>query len=81
MDKEQIKEKLIYIVKTGVSDWYTGPITEETTMTDMACDSLDAIELQVLIEKAFRISPSENEWASTSTIGDWINLVQKHVNK
>ena len=75
MNREQIKEKLIYLIRNAVSDWYTGPVTEETTMQDMACDSLDAIELQVIIEKAFNISPDDRVWDSTNNIGEWIDLV------
>lgn len=81
MNREEIKEKLIYIIRDVSKDWYDGPINEDTTMSDMDCDSLDAIELQVHIENAFRITPKEREWESTSTIGEWIDLVCKHVNK
>lgn len=79
MNREQVKEKLIYVIRDVVKDWYTGPITEQTTMADMDCDSLDAIELQVYVENAFRITPSEEAWNSTTNLGDWINLVHDHL--
>lgn len=79
MNRTEVKEKLIYIIKDVVKDWYTGPIDEQTTMADMGCDSMDAIELQVYIENAFRITPEEKKWDATSNLGEWIDLVYSHV--
>lgn len=80
MKRKEVKEKVIKVIERRVLDWYDGEITEDKTFKDMGCDSLDTIELTVDIERAFCISPRDAEWAEAKTVGQWIDLVVKHLD-
>lgn len=79
MDREEVKERVVKVIKRRVLDWYEGEITEDMSFRDMGCDSLDTIEVTVDIEKEFFISPRDAEWADTRTVGQCIDLVVKHL--
>lgn len=79
MDREEVKERVVKVIKRRVLDWYEGEITEDMSFSDMGCDSLDTLEVAVDIEKEFFISPRDAEWADTRTVGQCIDLVVKHL--
>lgn len=79
MNREEIKKKVFEVIRRRVIDWYDGDITEEMTYHEMDCDSLDAVELMMDIEREFHISPRDAEWNDAKTIGQWVDLVVKHL--
>ena len=75
---EVTKQVLALIEQKG----YFGDIpTEETTLDDLGWDSLDFAEIQVMIEKEFLIYPKEAEWERHRTVGEWVDLVMKHIKE
>lgn len=78
MEREEIKQVVIELIHE--KGFFGDEVTEETTLEDMVWDSMDYAEIQVHIEQYFFISPKDAEWTRAKCVGDWITLVQKHVN-
>ena len=48
-------------------------------LDELGWDSLDYVEIQMNIEKEFFISPKDAEWEQARNVGQWIDVVMKHV--
>ena len=57
-----------------------GEITpEKHVFNDLGADSLDFVELTMLLEREFNVKFSEEEMANVKTVGDLYQLIEKHV--
>lgn len=79
MEREEIKQVVIELIHE--KGFFGDEVTEETTLEDMAWDSMDYAEIQVMIEKEFLIYPKEAEWERHRTVGEWVDLVMKHIKE
>lgn len=77
MNREEVKEKVLAIIEN--KGYFGDTPTEETTLDYLGWDSMDYAELQVLIENEFFISPKVAEWENAHTVGQWVDVVMKHV--
>jgi acyl carrier protein len=50
-------------------------ITSDTKFTDLDMDSLDSIELLMEIEEEFNIEINDDEWETTTTVGQAVSVV------
>lgn len=58
-----------------------GTICSSSRLRDMGQDSLEAIELVMLLEEEFEISVSEDDAASIQTVGDAIRFIYEERGK
>lgn len=79
MERPEVTKQVLALIE---QKGYFGDIpTEETTLDDLGWDSLDFAEIQVMIEKEFLIYPKESEWERHRTVGEWVDLVMKHIKE
>lgn len=45
---------------------------------DMGADSLDIVEMRIAIEEKLAVEFTDEEWDAVRTIGDAVNLAEKH---
>ena len=55
-------------------------MSEETSFEELYLDSLDRIELSMLIEDEFKIETDDKEWEFSKTIKDAVDIIQKHIS-
>ena len=76
--KEEIKDKLIFILKDNILEFQEIEIDEDTKInTQKSLDSITFIYLMCKIEEGFEIKISEKNWIKMETIGDIIKEIQK----
>ena len=46
---------------------------------DLGADSLDFVELSMLLEREFNVKFTEAETANVKTVGDLFELIEKHI--
>ena len=57
-------------------------ITEDKHLfNDLGADSLDFVELSMLLEREFNVKFSEDETANVKTVGDLYHLIEKYTKK
>ena len=57
-------------------------ITEDKSFfNDLGADSLDFVELSMLLEREFNVKFSEEETANVKTVGDLYHLIEKYTKK
>ena len=79
MNRSEVTEKVLALIE---QKGYFGDIpTEETTLDDLGWDSMDYAEIQMNIEKVFFISPKDAEWEHARNVGQWIDVVMKHIKE
>ena len=73
----QDKTKALIAQKLKVSE---NEITEEKNFfNDLGADSLDFVELSMLLEREFNVKFTEAETANVKTVGDLLELIEKHI--
>lgn len=78
MTEEEILNKVIYAIKEAISGCQDFEIVETTDIfDDLAADSLDMIELMMIIEEVFGIDIKDSEVDGIRTVKDLIALVEK----
>ena len=76
--KEEIKDKLIQIIKENVLEFQEIEIDLDTKInTQKSLDSITFIYLMCKIEEAFEIKISEKKWIKMETVGDILKEIQK----
>ena len=79
MERPEVTKQVLALIE---QKGYFGDIpSEETTLDDLGWDSMDFAEIQVMIEKEFLIYPKEAEWERHRTVGEWVDLVMKHIKE
>lgn len=78
MNRQDIEKKVtdILVDKLGVEPEYVK--SEADFREDLGGDSLDLVVVLMEFEKDFRISVSDEEADQVKTVGDIIDLVEKH---
>ena len=52
---------------------------EKNFFNDLGADSLDFVELSMLLEREFNVKFTEAETANVKTVGDLFELIEKHI--
>ena len=76
--KEEIKDKLIQIIKENVLEFQEIEIDLDTKInTQKSLNSITFIYLMCKIEEEFEIKISEKKWIKMETVGDILKEIQK----
>lgn len=67
-------------ITAKLEEYFEFPITETTTFASLEMDSLDQIEVQILIEAAFDIMVQEDKWLAVKNITEAVALVDSILN-
>ena len=54
---------------------------EKHVFNDLGADSLDFVELTMLLEREFNVKFSEEDMANVKTVGDLYQLIEKYTKK
>ena len=74
----QDKAKAFIATKLHVNE---SEITPEKSFTgDLGADSLDVVELLMILEREFNVKFDETDTEKIQTVGDMYALIEKHVN-
>lgn len=76
--REEIKDKLIFILKENFLEFQEIEIDENTKInTQKSLDSITFIYIMCKIEEAFKIKISEKNWIKMETVGDILKEILK----
>ena len=82
MDREEIKEKTIGIIRSSVPDLDGVEINEDSNInTDASVDSMSFIYLMTQIESAFDIKIPQKKWAKLSTFSALVDEISLRLAK
>lgn len=79
MKRTEILEKVVGILNTNYLSDLPEEVSEETSFEELYLDSLDRIELSMLIDDEFKIITDDKEWEFSKTIKDAVDIIQKHI--
>ena len=54
---------------------------EKNIFNDLGADSLDFVELSMLLEREFNVKFTEDDTAKVKTVGDLYELIERYKNK
>lgn len=80
MKRTEILERVVGILNTKYLSDLPEEVSEETSFEELYLDSLDRIELSMLIEDEFKIETDDKEWEFSKTIKDAVDIIQKHIS-
>ena len=72
----QDKARAFIATKLNVNESEVTP--EKHLFNDLGADSLDVVELLMILEREFNIKLSENDTANVKTVGDLFQLIEKY---
>ena len=75
----QDKAKAFIATKLNVSEREITP--EKNLFNDLGADSLDVVELLMILESEFNVKFSEDDTANVKTVGDLYELIEKYTKK
>ena len=75
----QDKAKAFIATKLNVSEREITP--EKNLFNDLGADSLDVVELLMILESEFNVKFSEDDTANVKTVGDLYNMIEKYIKK
>ena len=82
MDREQVKNKIIEIIKTNLPEFASSDIKEDTRInTAQGLDSMTFIYVMCKIEAAFEIKIKESKWDKMFTLKDILDEVMLQLSK
>ena len=82
MNREEIKQNIVAILKENLDEFQNTDIQESTVInTDAALDSMRFIYVMTKIESTFGISVPEKKWSKLQTLGDAIDAVEEELAK
>ncbi len=73
----QDKTRALISSKLKVSENEITP--DKNFFNDLGADSLDFVELSMLLEREFNVKFTEAETANVKTVGDLLELIEKHI--
>ena len=73
----QDKVRALISSKLKVSENEITP--DKNFFNDLGADSLDFVELSMLLERDFNVKFTEAETANVKTVGDLLELIEKHI--
>ena len=72
-----IFDRLVFVIESVISK-QASPITNESTFeNDMACDSLDMVEIIMAAEEEFEIEISDKDADDCKNVGDLVALIKR----
>ena len=74
----QDKTRALIASKLSISESEVTP--EKNFNNDLGADSLDIVELSMLLEREFNITFDESDTGKIQTVGDVYALIEKYVN-
>jgi len=78
LSREEIKNKVINIVKENLPEFKDADIKEETKLnTQKALDSMTFIYLMCKIEGEFNIKIPQKKWSKMQTLKDVLDEIEK----
>ena len=75
----QDKVKAFIATKLNVSEREITP--EKNLFNDLGADSLDVVELLMILESEFNVKFSEDDTANVKTVGDLYAMIEKYIQK
>ena len=75
----QDKAKAFIATKLNVSESEITP--EKNLFNDLGADSLDVVELLMILEHEFNVKFSEDDTANVKTVGDLYDMIEKYQKK
>ena len=75
----QDKAQALIASKLKVSESEIAP--EKHLFNDLGADSLDVVELFMILEREFNVKFSEDDTANVKTIGDLYDMIDKYLTK
>lgn len=82
MEREQIKEKAIAVIRSSVPDLEGVEIGEDSNInTDASVDSMSFIYLMTQIESAFDIKIPQKKWPKLSTFSALVDEISARLDK
>ena len=75
----QDKAKAFIATKLNVSEREITP--EKNLFNDLGADSLDVVELLMILEHVFNVKFSEDDTANVKTVGDLYDMIEKYQKK
>lgn len=79
MAKIQDKARALIASKMKLDESEVTP--EKHLFNDLGADSLDFVELSMMLEREFNVKFSEDEMANAKTVGDLYELIEKYTKK
>ena len=75
----QDKARAFIATKLNVSEREVTP--EKHLFNDLGADSLDVVELLMILEREFNIKLSEDDTVNVKTVGDLYAMIEKYIKK
>ena len=75
----QDKTRAFIATKLNISESEITP--EKHLFNDLGADSLDFVELSMILEREFNIKFSEDDTANVKTVGDLYAMIEKYTKK
>ncbi len=79
MSRIQDKARALIASKMKLEEKEITP--EKHLFNDLGADSLDFVELSMMLEREFNVKFSEDEMANAKTVGDLYELIEKYTKK
>ncbi len=79
MSRIQDKARALIASKMKLDESEITP--EKHLFNDLGADSLDFVELSMMLEHEFNVRFSEDEMANAKTVGDLYELIEKYTKK
>ncbi|MBO4534567.1 MAG: acyl carrier protein [Clostridia bacterium] len=77
MNRDDIKAKVVETVRNLLK--VEGEIQDNTSFVkDLACDSLDVVELVMALEEAFDMTIGDDDIYTIKTVGDIVDYIVNH---
>ena len=76
MSRIQDKARALIASKMKLEEKEITP--EKHLFNDLGADSLDFVELSMMLEREFNVKFSEDEMANAKTVGDLYELIEKY---
>ena len=75
----QDKTKALIATKLNLNESEITP--EKSLFNDLGADSLDFVELSMMLEHEFNVKFTEDETANIKTVGDLYELIERYTKK
>ena len=75
----QDKTRALIATKLNLSESEITP--EKNFFNDLGADSLDFVELSMILEHEFNVKFTEDDTAKVKTVGDLYELIERHKNR
>lgn len=79
MSRIQDKTRALVASKMKLDESEVTP--EKNLFNDLGADSLDFVELSVLLEREFNVKFTEDDTAKVKTVADLYQLIEKYTSK